>query len=104
MNTNVHNNIESLQDLIHRDKLTADQANVEMVRMLRVRIVKGRMPAQVRKALNEAVKRGYLAHMKKEGHKPECYYHPTFDYLARAARARCEEEVKHAIAKIAGFR
>lgn len=104
MNANSQNNLDRLRDLIERGELTADQANVEMVRMERVRIVKGRMPAQVRKALNEAVKSGHLAHMKKDGYKPECYYHPTFEYLARGERAREEDATRHALMKVAGFR
>ncbi|HET8792085.1 MAG TPA: hypothetical protein VFM75_12830 [Modicisalibacter sp.] len=103
MSANSQNNLERLKDLMQRGELTTDQANVEMVRMDRVRIVKGRMPAQVRKVLNAAVKRGELAHMKKDGHKPECYYHPTFDYLARGERARHEDAAHCALAKIAGF-
>lgn len=87
------NDIEHLQDLMQKGQLTADQANVEMVKLQRYRMVINSLPAAVRKALNAAVKRGELGHMKKEGHKPECYFHPTFQYLAVAERNRREREV-----------
>lgn len=87
------NDIEHLKDLMQRSELTADQANVQMVRDQRFRMVVNSLPAGVRKALNAAVKSGELGHMKKNGHKPECYFHPTFQYLAVAERNRRESEV-----------
>lgn len=87
------NDIEHLQDLMQRGELTAAQANVQMVRDQRYRMVINRLPADVRKALNEAVRSGLLGHMKKDGHKPECYFHPTFEYLANAERLKREREV-----------
>lgn len=87
------NDVEHLQDLMQRGELTADQANVQMVRDQRYRMVINSLPTAVRKALNAAVRSGELGHMKKDGHKPECYFHPTFEYLAKAERARREREV-----------
>lgn len=87
------NDIEHLQDLMQKGELTADQANVQMVRDQRFRMVVNSLPAAIRKALNAAVKRGELGHLKKDGHKPECYFHPTFQYLAVAERNRREREV-----------
>lgn len=86
-------NIERLQDLMQQGLMTADQANIEMVKMDRVRLVINKLPMQVRRSLNEAVKNGELGHMKKDGHKPECYYHPTFDYLARSERKTHEQSI-----------
>ena len=90
------NDIEHLQDLMQKGELTADQANVQMVRNERFRLVINGLPARVRSALNAAVKSGELERMKKEGHKPECYYHPTFKHLAIAARNRREQEIRQA--------
>ena len=87
------NDIETIKDRLHLGEITADQANVEMVRSDRFRMVINSLPASVRKALNAAVKTGELGHMKKEGHKPECYYHPTFKYLAVEARNKREREI-----------
>jgi hypothetical protein len=85
------NQLEHLQDLMQRGVITADQANVEKVKMARVMIV-SHLPAIVRKPLNNAVKNGELGHMKKEGKKPEAYFHPDFDYLARSERSKKERE------------
>lgn len=90
------NDIETIKDLLHHGELTADQANVQMVRNDRFRMVINSLPASVRKALNAAVKTGELGHMKKDGHKPECYFHPTFKYLAVEARNKRECEIARA--------
>ncbi|AZC52307.1 hypothetical protein C4K35_4738 [Pseudomonas chlororaphis subsp. piscium] len=87
------NDVEHLKDLMQRGELTTDQANVQMVRNERFRMVLNGLPASVRRALNAAVRNGELGHMKKEGHKPECYFHPTFEYLAKAERIKREREV-----------
>ena len=50
--------------------------NVEQIRCQATRIVKGKMPAQVRKELMTAVKLGQLGRLKKDGLKPEVFYHP----------------------------
>ena len=80
------NNRERLFDKLERKLMTADEANVQLVLQERVREVRNRLPAQVRKALNAAVKNGVLCHMKKDGIKPEVYYHPNFKHLAIEAR------------------
>ena len=98
------NIIERLSDKLERGEITADQANVMKVLAKRVQLVTFRMPAPVRKALNAAVKRGELGHMKKEGHKPEAYFHPTFDYLARAERNKHERETLNSIASVFGWK
>lgn len=91
------NDIENFQDLLERGEITVDEANVEMVRAARVRIVSNSIPKQVRKALNDAVKCGKLGHYKKDGNKPEAYFHPNFDYLARSERNRIEREAIEAL-------
>jgi len=94
------NDRERLQDMTQRGEMTADQANVAKVRMRRVQLVTGRIPSQVRKALNEAVKRGELGHVKKDGHKPEAYFNPTFEYLAKQERREHERGVLSAVAGV----
>lgn len=66
---------EYATDQLQQGKISADQANVLMVQMEGVRIVRGKVPREVRKALNDAVKLGELGHMKKDGFRPEVYYH-----------------------------
>lgn len=92
------NDREHLIDMVQRGEMTADQANVKKVRMQRVLLVTSRIPADVRKALNAAVKRGELGRMKKDGHKPEAYYHPTFECLAKSERNEHERSVFKAVA------
>lgn len=82
--------LESIRERITQGVLTVDAANVEMVKAERVRLVMGRMPAQVRKALNAAVKSGVLGHFPKDNMKPESYFHPEFDYLAKQKRGDVE--------------
>ena len=94
------NHIEHLSDQLQRGIITADEANIEKVRIARVQVVTGKLPAQVRKALNGAVKRGYLGHLSRDGHKPEVYFHPTFDYLAREARSKHERKVINSLAAV----
>lgn len=87
------NDLENFMDLIERGEMTADEANVEMVRAERVRIICNSIPKNVRKALNDAVKCGKLDHYKKDGNKPEVYFHPNFDYLARSERNKVERKI-----------
>ena len=96
------NDIEHLQNRIELGDITASEANVELVRMHRVKVVKGRLPRDVRAALNAAVKDGRLDHMKKDGLKPEVYFHPEFVHMARSARSWSELRAQNAIAKAAG--
>lgn len=94
------NDLEHIQDMLQRGEITADQANVKKVLMQRVQLVTTKIPSQVRKALNEAVKRGELSHIKKDGHKPEAYFHPTFEYLAKKERNDHERNVLSALAGV----
>ncbi|PIF37882.1 hypothetical protein CLV01_3339 [Delftia sp. 60] len=95
------NDFEHLKDKLNLGEMTAAEANVQKVRMQRVLLV-SRLTADVRRALNAAVKRGDLGHMKKDGHKPEAYFHPTFDYLARQERNAHERSVLRAISAVCG--
>lgn len=82
---NSQNAREYAKDQMQQGKLTAAQANVLMVQIEGVRIISGKVPADVRRALNAAVKAGELGHMKKDGLKPEVYFHKN-------GRARAIEE------------
>lgn len=50
--------------------------NVENILCRGSRVIRGRVPAQVRKELNAAVRAGVLGRLKKDGLKPEVYFHP----------------------------
>lgn len=99
MSTLTQNDMEWLQDMVQRGEMTAERANVEKVRMARVLIVKS-LPAQVRSALNAAVKTGELCHKKRDGRKPEVYYHPNFEHLANAERNLAEKQMFEALAGV----
>ena len=62
------------QDKMEQGLLTLDQANVYIVQLMGVRIVK-KLDKATRTALNSAVKAGEIGHLKKEGLKPEVYFH-----------------------------
>lgn len=83
---------ESIIERMRQGELTAAEANVEMVRAQRVRLVTRRIPADVRRALSGAVKTGRLGHKKKEGMRPEAYFHPDFAYLVSGERNRHARE------------
>lgn len=94
------NDLENLMDLVERGEMTTEEANIEMVRAERVRVISNSIPRSTRKALNDAVKCGRLGHYKRDGRKPEVYFHPSFDYLARSERNRIEKETIEALLKI----
>ena len=90
------NNLEQILDMVRLGQMTIEEANVEMVRSERVRIV-SKMPKKVRNHLNNAVKNGKLSHLKKDGHKPEAYFHPDFLYMANAKRNEIAENTIQAL-------
>ena len=91
--TTYQNAVEIAQDKVSKGELTTEQANVLIVQMIGVQIVK-KLPAQIRKQLNDAVSRGELAHIKKSGLLPEVYHH--VNARARAIETR-EREMRNAI-------
>lgn len=92
------NDFEHIKDLRQRGEITLDQAHVMMVLARRILLVTSGLPADVRKALNAAVKRGELGRVKKDGHKPETYYHLTFEYLVPGERNAHASSVLMAVA------
>lgn len=89
-------------DALETGKISADEANVEMVRSQRVRLIESPIPRDVRKALNNAVKVGTLGHKSKSGNKPEAYYHPRFEHLAKAERNEHKRAVERALLTVCG--
>jgi hypothetical protein len=77
-----------------REKGETATPNVEVVRMMGVRIVVGRLPREVRTELCAAVKTGRLGHLKKDGLLPEAFFHPN---AKGTAIQRREAEVRTAI-------
>jgi hypothetical protein len=87
-------------DLVQQGKMTLDEGNVEYVRIDKVRLVMRSLPASVRKALNEGVKAGKLGHLKKDGLKPEAYFHPLHKGTAIFMRENRQRAVWAATGKI----
>jgi len=50
--------------------------NVEGILSQATRVVRGRIPFSVRQELMNAVRAGVLGHLKKDGLKPEMFFHP----------------------------
>ena len=85
--------LQQFLDVSQKEEWSTSEANVQMVLWNRFRLIKNRVPKDIRDSLNKAVKEGRLGHLKKDGHKPECYFHPDFDYLARSARKKHEQSI-----------
>lgn len=83
--TSYKNAVDYATDQMKQGKINAAQANVLIVQMMGIRVIKGKLPADVRKALNEAVKSGELGRLAKDGLKPEIYHHKN-------ARAKALDE------------
>ena len=94
------NDLDYLKDMMQRNNMTVAEANVEMVRMQRYRIIVNTVPREVRSALNEAVKAKKLAHVKKTKDNPEAYYHPEFEYLLRGEFSRLKDECVKALSVV----
>lgn len=89
-------------DQVDRGNLTTDEANVLMVQMEGVRVVT-KLPSQVRRALNAAVKRGDLGHIKADGLKPEVYFHANSRPAAITERERIFKTKMQAIGGVFGW-
>lgn len=72
--------------------------NVTQILCQGSRIIRGPIPARVRAQLRAAVKDRVLGHLKKDGLKPEIFYHPDHKHLARELQVR---EATYAISCIA---
>ncbi len=93
-----------IERVINDQTMTVDQKNVQLVLVNRFELATCKIPASVRRALNQAVKDGILGHIKKDGHKPEAYFHPTFGYLMHAARNKRAEDIARASGSIITYR
>jgi hypothetical protein len=72
--------------------------NVSNILAQGTRVVIGRIPAQVRAELRLAVKDGVLGHLKKDGLKPEIFFHPAHK---NGAIERQQREAAYSIGCIA---
>lgn len=72
--------------------------NVEQIRAQASRVIRGKMPMQVRRELMDAVKQGHLGRLKKSGLAPEVFFHPDHKHGA-ADRQRRELEYNVSLLK-----
>jgi hypothetical protein len=68
------------------DGMSVDEANIELVRMLGVRLVSGPIDRRTRSALMAGVKAGRLGRLAKDGIKPEAFFHPNAIWTAKEQR------------------
>jgi hypothetical protein len=73
--------------------------NVSNILTSGMRVVVGRVPASVRAELRTAVKDGVLGHLKKDGLKPEIFFHPSHK---NGAIERQKREAAYSVSCIAG--
>jgi hypothetical protein len=72
--------------------------NVQQILLQATRVIRGKIPAQVRKELREAVKAGALGHLKRDGLKPEIFFHPDHKH---GAIERQKREAEYSVSCIA---
>lgn len=63
-------------------------ANVEIVLLMGVRIIRAPLSRDVRSALNAAVKDGRLGHLPKDGLMPEAYFKNEWSFKIEAEEER----------------
>ncbi len=73
--------------------------NAAAIRAGGSRVIRGRIPLDVRKELMAAVKAGHLGRLMKDGLKPEIFFHPDHK---NGAIARQKSEAEYAVRCIAG--
>jgi len=96
----VQNDIERIQDLLSRNEISVDEANVSLVIAQGVKLKTGAIPTRVRRALNAAVKTGKLGHLPKKGLLPESYFNPNQRARAIEMRRQKERDVIEAMQSI----
>jgi hypothetical protein len=72
--------------------------NVEQIRTQATRVIRGKIPMQVRRELMDAVKKGFLGRLPKGGLKPEIFFHPDHK---NGAIDRQKSEAAYAVGCIA---
>lgn len=74
--------------------------NVEQIRAQATKVVRGRIPIEVRRELSAAVKSGELGRLPKKGLAPEIFFHPDHKNSAIELQKREAEYGISCIAKV----
>lgn len=102
MNANVLKSLDYIKDELKRGIIDATEANIRLVEAERFRIVRNKLPRDVRSALSQAVKQGRLVRVAKTQTTPEYYYKPNFEYLAKEQLYKDECAMISAMKSICG--
>lgn len=89
--TTYDNALSYVKDQMRQGKMSVEDANIELIRMIGIRVVDCSIPAQVRKYLSNGVRAGRLGKLPKKGLAPEIYFHPN-------SRATAIQEQKKQVA------
>lgn len=68
--------------------MSVADANIELVRMMGVRIVAAGLDRGTRAALMAGVKAGRIGRLAKDGNKPEAFFHPNALWNAKEERTK----------------
>ena len=77
--------------------MSVADANIELVRMMGVRIVSAGLDRGTRAALMAGVKGGRIGRLAKEGNKPEAFFHPNALWNAKEERSKIANAAIRAI-------
>jgi uncharacterized protein YoaH (UPF0181 family) len=80
--------------------MSLDDANVELVRIMGVRLIQAKMDRRTRSALMAGVKSGKIGHLAKSGIKPEAFFHPNGLDNAKEERTKVANAAIRAIASV----
>lgn len=92
--------LQHAKGLIEGGMSVAD-ANVELVRMMGVRLVSG-LDHATRSALMAGVKDGRLGRLPKDGVKPEAFFHPNSIWRAKEERNKVANATARALLAVCG--
>lgn len=92
-----HEELKNVKSCFARDTYSP---NVSLVRSEGCRLIKGAIPRVVRTELMAGVKKGVLGRLKKEGLKPEVFYHPDHESVAISSQTEAAIASAELISKI----
>lgn len=98
--TTYDNALSYVKDQMQQGKMSLEDANIELIRMIGIRVVEGSIPAQVRKYLSSGVRAGRIGRLPKKGLAPEIYFHPNSRATAIQEQKKQVLEAVEAIKKI----
>lgn len=102
MNANLQKSLDVIKDELSRGLIDSTEANIRLVEASRFRIIKNRIPSDLRKSLMIGVKQGRLIRVIKKDNQPEYFYKPNFEYLAKEELYKIECANINALKSILG--